>query len=106
MFALFMWLLVVFRSSDYWLGIPLHLTPIALVDVEVCLGIPSCGTCWVPRGSQGLILGSTGMGCPILGSTGRGRPLLYTASVFPKHPLRSLGLGARVRYNGESFVCK
>ena len=35
--------------------------------------IPSCGTRWVPRGSRGLILGSTG----------RGRPLLYPASVFP-----------------------
>ena len=95
-FALFMWLLVVSRSSDYWLGISPRITPIALVDVEVCLGIPSCGTHWVPRGSRGLILGGTG----------RGRPLLYPASVFPTHPLRSLGFGARAKYNGEYFVCK
>ena len=101
-----MWLLVVSRSSDYWLGISLHESLLALVDVKVCLGIPSCGTRWVPRGSRGLILGSTGRGRPILGSTGRGRPVLYPTSVFPTHPLRSLGLGARVRYNGESFVCK
>ena len=82
-FALFMWLLVVSRSSDYWLGISLSISDIALVDVKVCLGIPSCGTRWVPRVSRGLILGSTGRGRPILGSTGRGCPLLYPASVFP-----------------------
>ena len=82
-FALSMWLLVVFRSSDYWLGIS-PLTPhIVLVNVKVCLGIPSCVTRWVPRGSGGLILGSTGRGRLILGSTGRGRPLLYPASIFP-----------------------
>ena len=105
-FALFMWLLVVSQSSDYWLGISLRVTLIALVDVKVCLGIPSCVTRWVLHVSRGLILGSTGKGRPILGSTGRGRPLLYPASVFPTHPLRSLGFGARVRYNGESLVCK
>ena len=105
-FALFMWLLVVSRSNDYWLGISPPVTLIALVDVKVCLGIPSCVTRWVPRGSRGLILGRTGRGRPILGSTGRGLPLLYPASVFPTHPLRPLGFGARVRYNGESFVCK
>ena len=104
--ALFMWLLVVSRSRDYWIGSSPRATLIAIVDVEVCLGIPSYGTRWVPRRSRGLILGSTGRGRPILGSTGRGRPLLYPASVFPTHPLRSLGFGARVRYNGESFVCK
>ena len=43
------------------------------MDIEVCLGIPSCGTRWVPRGSRGLILGSTG----------RGHPLFYPTSVFP-----------------------
>ena len=102
-FALLMWLLVVSRSSDYWLGICPLVTVIALVDVEVCLGMPSCVTRWFPRGSRGLILGSTGRGRPILGSTGRGRPLFYPASVFPTHPLRSLGFGARVRYNGEYF---
>ena len=105
-FAIYMWPLVVSRSSDYWLGTSPRVTIRALVEVKVCLGIPSCGTRWVPRGSRGLILGSTGRGRPILGSTGRGRPLLYPASVFPTHPLRSLGLGARVRYNGESFLCK
>ena len=105
-FALFMWLLVVSRSSDYWLGKSPLVTRIAFVDVKVCLGIPSCVTCWVPGVSRGLILGSTGRGRPILGSTGRGRPLFYPASAFPTHPLRSLGFGARVRYNGESFVCK
>ena len=99
-FVLFMWLLVVSQSSDYWLGISPHVTLIALVDVKVCLGIPSCGTRWVSRGSQGLILGSTARGRPILGSTGRERPLLYPTSVFPTDPLRSLGFGARVRYNG------
>ena len=87
---------IVSQSSDYWLSISLRVTLIALMNVEVCLGIPSCVTFWVPRGSRGLILGSTG----------RGSPLLYPASVFPTHPLRSLGFGARVRYNGESFVCK
>ena len=30
------------------------------------LGTPTHETCWVPRGSQGLILGSTGSGCPRL----------------------------------------
>ena len=74
-FALFMWLLVVSRSSDYWLCISPRVTLKALVDVEVCLGIPSCVTRWVPCGSRGLILGSTG----------RGRPLLYPASVFPTY---------------------
>ena len=68
-----MWLLVVSRSSDYWLGTSPHETLIALGEVDVCLGIPSCGTRWVPLGSLGLILGSTG----------RGLPLLYPASVFP-----------------------
>ena len=97
---------IVSQSSDYWLSISLRVTLIALMNVEVCLGIPSCVTFWVPRGSRGLILGSTGRGSPILGSAGRGRPLLYPASVFPTHPLRSLGFGARVRYNGECFVCK
>ena len=72
-----MWLRVVSRSSDYWLGISPHVSLIALVEVEVCLGIPSCGTCWVPRGSRGMILGSTG----------RGSPLLYPASVFPTRPM-------------------
>ena len=96
LFAILMWLLVVSRSSDYWLGISPHLTLIALVDVEVCLGILLCVTRWVPRGSRGLILGSTG----------RGRPLLYPASVFPTHLLRSLGFGARGNANGEFFVCR
>ena len=82
-FVLFMWILVVSLSSDYWLGISPRVTLIALVDVEVCLGIPLCVTCWVPCGSPGLILGSTGRGRLILGSTGRGRPLLYPVSVFP-----------------------
>ena len=72
-FALFMWLLVVSRSSNYWLGMSPPITLLALVDVKVCLGKPSCVTRWVPRGSRGLILGSTG----------RGRPLLYPAIVFP-----------------------
>ena len=91
-----MWLLVFCQASDYWLGTPPRLTLIVLAEVEVWLGTPSCGTRWVPRGSRGLILGSTG----------RGRPLLYPASVFPTHPLRSLGLGARVRNSGGFFVCK
>ena len=82
-FAIYMWLLVVFRSIDYWLCVPPRVTPLALVEVKVCLGIPSCGTRWVPRESRGLIVGSTGRGRPILGSTGRGRLLLYPASVFP-----------------------
>ena len=72
-FAIYMWLLVVSRSSDYWLGISPHETLIALVDVEVCLGIPSCGTRCVPLGSRGLILGRTG----------GGRHLWYPASVLP-----------------------
>ena len=82
-FAIYMWLRVVSRSSDYWLVTSPLVNLIDLVDVEVCLGIPSCGTRWVPRGSRGLILGSTGRGRPILGSTIRGSPLLYPASVFP-----------------------
>ena len=44
-----------------------------LVEVEVWLVTLSWGTRCVPRGSRGLILGSTG----------RGRPLLYPVSVFP-----------------------
>ena len=75
-FAISMWLLVVSQSSDYWYGVSPYVTLIALVDVKVWLGIPSCGTRWVPRGSRGLILGSTG----------RGRPFLYPASVFPTSP--------------------
>ena len=82
-FAIFMWLLVVSWSSNYWLRVSPPVTLIDLVDAEVCLGIPSCGTRWFPRGSRGLILGSTGRRRTILGSTGRGRPLLYPASVFP-----------------------
>ena len=82
-FTIYMWLLVLSRSRNYWLGISPHVTVVALVDVKVFLGIPSCGTHWVPRGSRGLILGSTGRGRRILGSIGRGRPLLYPASVFP-----------------------
>ena len=50
-FAIYMWLLVVSRSSDYWLGISPPVTLTALVEVDVCLGILSCGTRWVPRGS-------------------------------------------------------
>ena len=83
-FVIFMWLLVVSRSSDYWLGISPRENLIALVDVEVCLDIPSCGTRWVPRGSRGLILGSTGRGYPILGSTGRGAPFCIPP-VFSQH---------------------
>ena len=46
-----MWLLVVFRASDYWLGTtPLGALTV-LVDLEVWLVTPSCGTRWVPRGS-------------------------------------------------------
>ena len=80
-FAIYMWLLVVSRSSDYWLAYS-RVTLIVLVEVEVCLGIPSCGTRWVPRGSRGLIMGSTG----------RGRPLLYPASVFPTTPYNPASL--------------
>ena len=52
---MYMWIIVICRASDYWLG------------------TPSRGTRWVPRGSRGLILGSTG----------RGRPRLQPAIVFP-----------------------
>ena len=82
-FAIFMWLLFVSRSSDYWLGIFHGETPRALVDVKVCLGIPSCVPRWVTRGSRGLILGSTGRGRPILGSTGRGPPPVVSRQCFP-----------------------
>ena len=74
-FALFMWLLVFFRSSDYWLGISPPAKCTALVDVKVCLGIPSCVTRWVPRGSRGLILGSTGRG--------QGAPPFVSRQCFP-----------------------
>ena len=77
-----MWLLVVSRSSDYWLCISPHVTLTAIVNDEVCLGIPLCVTRWVPRGSRGLILGALEGGRHILGSTGRGRPFLYPVSVF------------------------
>ena len=79
---MYMWLLVVCRASDYWLGTLAHETLMVLVEVEVWLVTLSWGTCCVPCGRRGLILGSTG----------RGRPLLYPASVLPTHPLRSLGL--------------
>ena len=92
--AMYMWLLVVCRDSDYWLGTPPHDTLLVLVKVEVCPVSLSWGTRCVPRGSRGLILGSTG----------RRRPRLYPTSVFPTHPLRSLGFGARVNINGE-FLC-
>ena len=72
-FAIYMWLLVLSRSSDYWLCISPRVTLIALMEVEVCLGIPSCGTRWVRRGSRGLILGSTG----------RGRPIFLSCQCFP-----------------------
>ena len=100
-----MWLLIVSRSSDYWLGISRTGTLIALVDVEVCLGIPSCVTRWVPRGSRGLILGSHGRGRPILGSTGRGRPLLYPASVFLK-PMQTDNSTASVIINETVKQCR
>ena len=65
LFALSMWLIVVSRSSGYWLGMSHCVTHRTLVDVEVCLGIPLCVTRWVPCGSRGLILGSTGRGAPL-----------------------------------------
>ena len=71
--AMYMWLIVVFRTSDYWLGTPPHVSLMVLVEVEVWFVSLSWGTRCVPRGSRGLILGSTG----------RGRPFLYPASVFP-----------------------
>ena len=70
---MYMWLLVVCLASDYWLGTLPRVTRMVLVEVKVWLVTLSWGTRCVPRGSRGLILGSTG----------RGRPLLYTASVFP-----------------------
>ena len=73
--AMYMWLIVVCRTSDYWLGTPPHVTLMVLVEVEVMFVSLSWGTRCVPRGSRGLILGSTGMG----------RPLLYPASVFPTY---------------------
>ena len=73
--VVYMWLLVVCRTSDYWLGTPPPVTLMVLVEVEVWSVSLSWGTRCVPRGSQGLILGSTG----------RGRPRLYPASVFPTH---------------------
>ena len=93
---MYMWLIVVCRASDYLLGTPLSGTLIVLVEVEVCLVTLLWGTRRVPRGSRGLILGSTG----------RGLPPLYPASVFPTHPLRSLGFGALGNTNGECFVCR
>ena len=93
---MYMWLLVVCRTSDYWLGTPPRVTLTVLVEVEVWPVSLSWGTRCVPRGNRGLILESTG----------RGRPLLYPASVFATHPLRSLGFGARVNSNGECFVCR
>ena len=83
-------------TDDYWLCTPPRGTLIVLVEVEVWLVTLSWGTRCVPRGSHGLILGSTG----------RGSPLLYPTSVFPTHPLRSLGFGARGNTNGELFVCR
>ena len=70
---MYMWLLVVCRASDYWIGTPPHGIVMVLVEVEVWLVTPSRVTRCVPRGSRGMILGSTG----------RGRPRLYPASVFP-----------------------
>ena len=78
-----MWLLVVSRSSDYWLGLPPRVTPIALVDVKVCLGIPLCVTCRVPRGSRGLILGSTGRGAPHSWEHWKGASLFVSRQCFP-----------------------
>ena len=92
-FAIYMWLLVVSQSSDYWLGISPRVTLIALVKVKVYLGIPSCGTRWVPRGSRG----------QILGSTGRGRPLLYPASVFPTDNTAALNRNKAFLDSGESL---
>ena len=85
-FALFMWLLVVSLSSDYWLGLSPRETLIALVDVEVYLGIPSCVTRWVPRGSCGLILGSTGRGRPLPVLPRMGRPLPVLPRIRPRLP--------------------
>ena len=78
-----MWLLVVSRSSDYWLGLSPRVTPVALVDVEVCLGIPLCVTRRVPRGSRGLILGSTGKGAPHSLEHWKGAPLFVSRQCFP-----------------------
>ena len=71
--AMYMWLLVVCRTSYYWLGTPPRVTLMVLVEFEVWPVSLSWGTRCVPRGSQGLILGSTG----------RGRPRLYPVSVLP-----------------------
>ena len=60
-----------------------HVTLIALVDVEVCLGIPLCVTRRVPRGSRGLILGSTGRGAPHSLEHWKGAPLFVSRQCFP-----------------------
>ena len=86
LFAFFMWLLVVSRSCDYWLGLSPHVTLIALVDVEVCLDIPLCVTRRVPRGSRGLILGSTERGASHSWEHWKGAPLFVSRQCFPNTP--------------------
>ena len=60
------------------------------------------------RGCVGKTVGGykRGRPLPVLPRTGRGRPRLYPTTVFPTHPLRSLGFGALGSNMGKFCVCR
>ena len=89
-----MWLLVVCRASDYWLGTLQRVTLIVIVENEVWLVTPSRGTRCVPRGSRGLILGSTGRGTPVC-----------IPSVFSQHTLSDCSASELVLISMENVLC-
>ena len=80
-----MWLLVVSRSIDYWLGLSPRVNPIALVDVEVCLWhtimCNSLSSTWKSRSDSGEHWKG---GAPFLGALERGAPF-FIPSVFSQH---------------------
>ena len=55
------------------------------MDVKVCLGIQLCVIRRVPRGSRGLILGSTGRGAPHSWEHWKGAPLFVSRQCFPNN---------------------
>ena len=49
---------------------------------------------------------ATGLMLCIGGTLGKGSRRMYPSLRVPTHPFRVLGLTARGKYRGESFVCK
>ena len=88
-----MWLLVVSRSSNYWLGISPHVTLIALVDVEVYLSNATLGTGTSPYSSKdvhtGFSMGGTSMsGCFSNRTSTIGHPFFSALVTWEETPFR------------------